>query len=87
MLLKVSSGERCARRNFVLLATLGGTSVLLIVYLAVHHMKYIMERQMLKQIHVQLYPPGRPHRRGKSRNIDVPQVFSLLTLYRFHTFS
>ena len=61
MLLKVSSGEGCAPCNFVLLATLEGTRVLLIVYLAVHHMKYIMERYMLKQIHVQLYPPGRPY--------------------------
>ena len=61
VLLKISSGERCAPRNFVLLATLGGIRVLLIVYLAVHHMKYIMERQMLKKIHVQLYSPGRPH--------------------------
>ena len=44
VLLKASSGERCAPRNFVHLATLEGTRVLPIVYLAVHHMKYIMER-------------------------------------------
>ena len=39
MLLKVSSGERCVPRNFVLLVTLEGTRVRFIVYLAVHQMK------------------------------------------------
>ena len=39
MLLKTSSGERCAPRNLALLVTLGGTYVRLIVYLAVQHMK------------------------------------------------
>ena len=39
VLLKASSGEHCAPHNFVLLVTLGGTSVRLIVYLTVHQMK------------------------------------------------
>ena len=39
MLLKTSSGERCAPRNFVLLVTLEGTRVRFIVYLAVHQIK------------------------------------------------
>ena len=39
MLPKASSGEPCAPRNFVLLVTLRGTSVHLVVYLVVHHMK------------------------------------------------
>ena len=44
VLLKASSGERCAPRNFVHLVTLTNTRVRLIVYLAVHQMKYVMER-------------------------------------------
>ena len=39
VLLKVSSGERCASCNFVLLVTLGGTHVCLIVYIVAHQMK------------------------------------------------
>ena len=61
VLLKTSSGERCAPRNFVLLLTLVSTRVRLIVYLAVYQMRLIMERLMLKQIQVQLYSPERPH--------------------------
>ena len=44
VLLKASSGERCAPRNFVHLVALQGTCVRLIVYLVVHQMKYVMER-------------------------------------------
>ena len=44
VLLKASSGERCALRNFVQLVTLRGTRVRLIVYLLVHQMKYVTER-------------------------------------------
>ena len=44
VLLKASSGERCAPRNFVHLVTLRGTRVHLIVYLAIHQMKYVVER-------------------------------------------
>ena len=40
MLLKASSGERCACRNSVHLVTLRGTCVRLVV----HQMKYVMER-------------------------------------------
>ena len=39
LLLKASSGEPCAPRNFVLLVTLGGTLVRLIAYLAVRQVK------------------------------------------------
>ena len=39
VLLKASSGERFAPRNFVLLVMLGGTSFHLIVWLAVHQIK------------------------------------------------
>ena len=52
VLLKASSRECCATSNFVLLVTLGCTFVHLIVYLPMHQMKQIMERQMLKQIQV-----------------------------------
>ena len=44
VLLKASSGERCAPRNFVHLVTLRGTRVHLVVYLVVHQIKYAMER-------------------------------------------
>ena len=44
VLLKASSGVRCALRNFVQLVTLRGTRVRLIVYLLVHQMKYVTER-------------------------------------------
>ena len=44
VLLKASSGERCAPCNFVHLVALQGTCVRLIVYLVVHQMKYVMER-------------------------------------------
>ena len=44
VLLKASSGERCAPRYFVHLVTLRGTRVHLIVYLAVHQMRYVTER-------------------------------------------
>ena len=44
MLLKASSGERCATHNFVHLVTLQGTRVHLKVYLVMHQMKYVMER-------------------------------------------
>ena len=44
VLLKASSGERCAPQNFVHLVTFRGTRVHLIVYLVVHQMKYLMER-------------------------------------------
>ena len=44
VLLKASSGERCAPRNFVHLVTLRGTRIRLIVHLVVHQMKYVMER-------------------------------------------
>ena len=43
-LLKASSGESCASRNFVLRVTLGGTRIRLMVYLALYQMKQIMER-------------------------------------------
>ena len=56
-----SSGERCVSRNFVLLVTLGDTSVCLIVYFAVYQMKWITYRKMLKQVQVQLYPPEQSH--------------------------
>ena len=39
MLLKASSGECCAPRNFGLLMMLGGTCVYLIMYLIVYQMK------------------------------------------------
>ena len=44
VLLKASSGERSAPRNFVHLVTLWGTYVRLIVYLVVQQMKYVTER-------------------------------------------
>ena len=44
VLIKTSSGKRCAARNFVHLLTLHDTRVRLIVYLVVHQMKYAMER-------------------------------------------
>ena len=44
VLLKPSSGERCAPQNFVQLVTFRGTRVHLIMYLVVHQMKYLMER-------------------------------------------
>ena len=44
VLLKASSGERCAPQNVVHVATFRGTRVYLIVYLVVHQMKYHMER-------------------------------------------
>ena len=59
--LKVSSGEHCVPCNFVHLVMLGGTCICLIVYLFVYQMKQIMERYMLKQTQVQLYPPERTH--------------------------
>ena len=43
VLLKASSGGRCAPKNFVHLATFRGTRVHLIVYLVVHQMNYLME--------------------------------------------
>ena len=46
MLLKASSGERRAPRNFVLLVTLQGTRVQLIVYLIVRQMKLVMESKL-----------------------------------------
>ena len=46
VLLKASSGERCAPRNFVLLMTLRVTNVCLTVYLAVHQMKQAIERKL-----------------------------------------
>ena len=44
LLLKVSSGKRCAPRNFMHLVALQGTLVRLIVYLVSYQMKYVMER-------------------------------------------
>ena len=44
VLIKASSGKRCAPRNFVQLATLRDTHVRLIVYLVVHQMIYLMEK-------------------------------------------
>ena len=44
VLIKASSGKRCAPRNFVQLVTLRDTHVRLIVYLVVHQMKYVMEK-------------------------------------------
>ena len=48
VLLKASSGARCAPLNFVLLVTLRGTSVCLTVYLTVHQMKQTIEGKMFK---------------------------------------
>ena len=47
VLLKTSSGERCAPQNFVHLATFRGTRAHFIVYLVVHQMKYLMERWII----------------------------------------
>ena len=44
VLLKASSGERSAPRNFVHLVTWQGMHVRLIMYLVVHQMKYVTER-------------------------------------------
>ena len=44
MLLKASSGERCAPQNFVHLAIFWGTRVHLSAYLVVHQIKYLVER-------------------------------------------
>ena len=44
VLLKASSGERSAPRNFVHLVTLQGMRVRLIMYLVVHQVKYVTER-------------------------------------------
>ena len=44
VLLKASSGERCAPRNFVHLVTLQVTHVCFIMYLVMYQMKCIMER-------------------------------------------
>ena len=44
VLLKASSGEHYAPCNFVHLVTLRGTLVHLTLYLAMHQMKYVMER-------------------------------------------
>ena len=41
VLLKASSGERCAPQKFLHLLTFRGTQVYVIVYLAVHQMKYL----------------------------------------------
>ena len=43
ILLKASSGKRCAPGNFVQLVNLRGTHPCLIVYLVMQQMKYIME--------------------------------------------
>ena len=43
VLLKASSGERCAPHNFVHLVPLQGAYLCLIVYLVVYEMKYVME--------------------------------------------
>ena len=42
---------------------------------------------MLKQVHVQLYPPKGPHSHGDIKKHCVPLVSSLLTLTRFDTSS
>ena len=39
VLLKASSGERCAPRNFVFLVALGGTHICFIVFLTVYQIK------------------------------------------------
>ena len=52
LLLIASSGECCAPCNFVLPVMLGGTHVFT---------SSVMERQILEQIHVKLYPPKQPH--------------------------
>ena len=53
----------------MLLVTSWATRVHLILYLAVHQTKYIMERQMLKQVQVQLHPPEQPHWHGDIKKL------------------
>ena len=87
VLLKASSGEHCASRNFVLLVALGGTCVCLIAYLVVcTKWNRLWKDRCWNKFTYNCIHLNDLNDLETLRNMNVPLVYSLLTLKRFHTF-